>query len=449
DAGGQPLQVRSGASIGLNMQPASANPPATVPFFMFDDVSGLWQQRGTLTLVAGRYKGTINHLSTFNADLAFGTTGCVEYHIDPANSPALPFTLHLEQNGTAANHAPFVVTDFAGVVARLVPATATDWWALPTPTSAKADAIGHGSVTSSNFTSNPADPNGDFPPVGAVNASSQPVCTKFTITADYPAHETFLTGLAGNATHAEEAAYSTAVDTWAAGAHNTFNDFKATYGFPAGEASAVYFNNADLKLGRDMHCRTATGGVIACYVSNYLDNVTPPAGAAAALQATAKGHEGTSTNLLFATVAMVWDPGKPADVSTQFFVYPADPNGPRVTEAQLDDEGPKPVPQICTPCHGGSFEASDNLAHGSRFLPFDIASFVMVDDEFGAAGASALGLDAYTRPNQLGQFRALNALVRQTETGRGISPDPVTDLIDNWYSVCGGVNNSACNTCSG
>jgi len=342
-----------------------------------------------------------------------------------------------------------VVTDFAGVVARLVPATATDWWALPTPTSAKADAIGHGSVTSSNFTSNPADPNGDFPPVGAVNASSQPVCTKFTITADYPAHETFLTGLAGNATHAEEAAYSTAVDTWAAGAHNTFNDFKATYGFPAGEASAVYFNNADLKLGRDMHCRTATGGVIACYVSNYLDNVTPPAGAAAALQATAKGHEGTSTNLLFATVAMVWDPGKPADVSTQFFVYPADPNGPRVTEAQLDDEGPKPVPQICTPCHGGSFEASDNLAHGSRFLPFDIASFVMVDDEFGAAGASALGLDAYTRPNQLGQFRALNALVRQTETGRGISPDPVTDLIDNWYSVCGGVNNSACNTCSG
>src|SRR6185312_12938033 len=74
DAGGQPLQVRSGASIGLNMQPASANPPATVPFFMFDDVSGLWQQRGTLTLVAGRYKGTINHLSTFNADLAFGTT---------------------------------------------------------------------------------------------------------------------------------------------------------------------------------------------------------------------------------------------------------------------------------------------------------------------------------------------------------------------------------------
>jgi len=39
------------------------------------------------------------------------------------------------------------------------------------------------------------------------------------------------------------------------------------------EAKAIYFNNGDLKFGRDMHCRVTnnTPGAIACYVSNFGD----------------------------------------------------------------------------------------------------------------------------------------------------------------------------------
>ena len=459
DLGGQPLQVRSGATLELVMSAAgNPNPPATIPLFHFDEAKGLWQEDGQWTLSGNDYHATVTHLTAFNADLAFGTTGCIEYHVDIENSPALPFYLHIEQNGQTANHEPFQVNDFAGVVSRLRPATPTDWWALPSPTSAKADAIGHGTVLSSNFTSNPNDPNGDFPGVGARDSNNNPVCTVFDVNASFPPHETFLVGLPVNpnpgVNPTEEGEYATAVDAWAgAGSRANFTDFKNTNGFPASEATVVYFNNGDLKLGRDMHCRQTASNRIACYVSNYLDKAQPPAGAAPALLAAANAHLNNATNLLFATVAMEWDPNPNptnVDTSVQFFVYNG--AGARVNEATLDGEGPKSVPQICVACHGGTYDPNDNLAHEARFLPFDIASFRFVDDPgvFGVAGAHAFGFDSLTRENQLGQFRALNALIVQTEANRTALPhNAVTELINGWYQGCGGVNNGACGTCLG
>jgi hypothetical protein len=452
DSAGNGLQLRPGGSAQLILDlPGATGLPSTVPMFLFDEAKGLWLEHGVFTLSGTQYRGTVRHLTAFNADLAFGTTGCIEYHVDVENSPALPFALHIEQNGQTANHEPFLVTDFAGTVARLRPAAQVDWWALPTPASSKADAIGSGSVTSTNFTSDPNDPNGDFPGVGATDQNGNPKCTKFTVTANFPNHETYLTGLPGPGSAAEEAAYSTAVDAWAGtGSRASFGDFKTTNGFPAGESSAVYFNNGDLKLGRDMHCRTASGGRIACYVSNYLDKATPPAGSAPALLAATAAHQSGNTNLLFATVAMEWDPNPPLDTSVQFFVYNG--AGTRVTEATLDSEGPKSVPQICLACHGGSYDATAHLARDARFLPFDVASFRTVDDDFSAQAVTQLGLDPFTRTNQLGQFRALNALVATTETnrpGNANGVNAVLDLITGWYAGCGGVNNGACSTCVG
>lgn len=51
---------------------------------------------------------------------------------------------------------------------------------------------------------------------------------------------------------------------------DSLSSFKSRNGFAAGqgEVSAVYFNNIDLRIGRDMHCRRNAAG-IACYVSNY------------------------------------------------------------------------------------------------------------------------------------------------------------------------------------
>jgi hypothetical protein len=49
----------------------------------------------------------------------------------------------------------------------------------------------------------------------------------------------------------------------------TFAKWRAAHGFSArDQVSAVYFNDGDLALGRDMHCREAQGQ-LACYVSNY------------------------------------------------------------------------------------------------------------------------------------------------------------------------------------
>jgi hypothetical protein len=73
----------------------------------------------------------------------------------------------------------------------------------------------------------------------------------------------------------------------------------------------------------------------------------------------------------------------------------------------------------------------------------------MADDEFSAASLPGLGLDAFTRANQLRQFRALNALVADTERGRALAHNATTELIDGWYASCGGVNNAACNACLG
>jgi hypothetical protein len=124
--------------------------------------------------------------------------------------------------------------------------------------------------------------------------------------------------------------------------------------------------------------------------------------------------------------------------------------GDQVTSATLDGEGPKPVPQICLACHGGYYDSSDGLAHEARFLPFDIASFLTVDDVFNnAQTVSDLGLDAFTRLNQLGEFRALNALIKQAVSGPQGPNTEITELIDGWYAGCGGVNSGTCGTCVG
>ena len=73
------------------------------------------------------------------------------------------------------------------------------------------------------------------------------------------------------------AKYQAATDALPGGTRDTLDHWKGANGFntngtPApGEASALYFNNGDLKFGRDMHCRVTnnTPGAIACYVSNF------------------------------------------------------------------------------------------------------------------------------------------------------------------------------------
>jgi hypothetical protein len=286
-----------------------------------------------------------------------------------------------------------------------------------------------------------------------LQSNNHPFCTAFNVDAEFPSHGTYLTGLPGPTAPADETAYRQAVDTWGqgAGSHASFDDFKSTNGFPnVNEFSAVYFNNADLKLGRDMHCRVASSNRVACYVTNYSNTLLPPAGVSSALPTAITGHQGGNAQP-FATVAMEWDPNQPLVTSVQFYVY--NQAGVRVNEAALDSEGAKSVPQICQACHGGSVDPNDHLAHESRFLPFDIASFLTIDDVYSALAVSQNGYDSFTRINQFGQFRGLNELVELTEGGRPTDTtsgfNAAVDLIDGWYQGCGGVHNGACATCVG
>ena len=86
DAAGEALNLRPGSTstIRIPLGSRSANPPATIPLFYFDNATGRWIQEGSATLVGSGatayYEGTVTHFSTWNADRVSETvrvTGCV------------------------------------------------------------------------------------------------------------------------------------------------------------------------------------------------------------------------------------------------------------------------------------------------------------------------------------------------------------------------------------
>jgi len=84
----------------------------------------------------------------------------------------------------------------------------------------------------------------------------------------------------------------------------------------------------------------------------------------------------------------------------QFYVYNQD--GIRREWAQLDTLGPRPVPQVCINCHGGSYDQNKHLAHFARFLPED-PTVVLWSDEPGL-----------TRDDLEERIRQVNALAMQS-----------------------------------
>jgi hypothetical protein len=198
----------------------------------------------------------------------------------------------------------------------------------------------------------------------------------------------------------------------------TLAGWKGQYGFsadrltsPPSELRAVYFNNGDLQLGRDMHCLQPPyirdlSVQFACYVSNFSntgqagDNPDPQ------LSIGLVSQEHTE----FATVAMTYSGG--SNPLIKFFVF--DQNGVAQAEAKLDNDGAKAVPGICIACHGGSYDANAHLAVQTNFLPFDTSSFLYGD---------------LNEEDQRETFRKMNNIVKQTAQVSTISA-----LIDGWYA---------------
>lgn len=86
DASGATLNLKAGATatIRIPLASRSANPPATIPLFYFNETTGRWVEEGSATLAGTApnqyYEGQVSHFTTWNADRAQETVyveGCV------------------------------------------------------------------------------------------------------------------------------------------------------------------------------------------------------------------------------------------------------------------------------------------------------------------------------------------------------------------------------------
>jgi len=232
-------------------------------------------------------------------------------------------------------------------------------------------------------------------------------------------------------------------------APDSFDDWKRQFGFPidprarnSGETVAFYYNEFDLRLGREMHCRRVdASSKVACYVTNHgcgfsespacasLSSDTKAAGGAAGDPPEPSLENTVNQVQPIASVAMVYDPSNPGlfggpAFGVQFYVYKGD--GTRLNQVALDSEGAKNVPQLCTSCHGGIVKLERDSTtnqlnakvQGAHFLPFDLDAFLYSEQK------------EFTRSAQEGAFGTLNSLVLSTSP----NPGPIQELIEGWYA---------------
>jgi hypothetical protein len=217
-------------------------------------------------------------------------------------------------------------------------------------------------------------------------------------------------GRQGTVTAAQTAAYYTAI-----GAPATLAQFRTAFGFPTGEITVTYYNDADLGLGREVHCKAIANGGSACFITNY----TGVAGTAVfdrdpnivLADAVARVRP-------FMTLAMVHD-GTIGPNSIRFMAYNA--AGNLATTVQLDSTGNnQSIPNNCLACHGinASFDPATNVVTAeAKLLPFDPFTF-----RFSTSAN-------FTFAAQADRIRRLNALVR------GANPtNAITELINGMYA---------------
>jgi hypothetical protein len=233
-----------------------------------------------------------------------------------------------------------------------------------------------------------------------------------------PTEPYFLGKVFGGSIVDNSANYQAATDANPGGTRDTLDHWKGANGFhtdgtlASGEATAIYFNNGDLKLGRDMHCRVTnnTPGATACYVSNFGD----------LKQAEDYEASGQSAPHPVATVAMEFDPTAGGN-AVQFWAYKDD--GSYFAQPVLDSQGPKPIPDICIACHQGRyFGTPGTKVIGAVFLPFDLDSFL---DDTGEPFPTSMKVT----PAVQQQFHLLNNMVTGTHP-----PSGVTQVVQLWYS---------------
>lgn len=199
----------------------------------------------------------------------------------------------------------------------------------------------------------------------------------------------------------------------------TYPDWLAVNGFAAqgqapgpNEVEATYFNNGDLRLGREMHCIEHDTGNIACATINY--------GAPGSIDLSESSLQEAIDRLgPLAAVTMEFNPSD-LENTVNFAAYNLQSDEQeRIEYLQLDNEHAKSVPGVCLNCHSGEFNPETNSVTGATFLPFDIETFKFQEKgEFSEAALSE-------------SLRGLNAMVKRVNENVGNTTIPT--LIDGWY----------------
>jgi hypothetical protein len=203
----------------------------------------------------------------------------------------------------------------------------------------------------------------------------------------------------------------------------TYEEFMARYiDGTSPIAKAVYLNDGDLAVGRNLACSQFPDGAltgVACMTGNFGAFSGDPG---LNLNLAIAGHEAGDALGAFAFVAMVYQPSRGTDNMVSFVVY--GPDGARIDAAALDTRGDvEAIPNNCLNCHGSgsSFDPATGIATGASFLPLDALQL--------SFPANLL----YTLEAQSESIRQLNQLVSQTALN-----DTTQGVLDEMYP--GGVD---------
>ena len=127
-AGTTPYQLRSGMTgqLSLPVLPTMQAHVAAAPqqqFWYFDPQDGYWHMAGQATYdpASGAYRGSVNHLSTLNTDIAkFGDAACLAITLDASIPTGQKLRIRYHSGGTAFGQVPtFVMNDPLNAAYRL------------------------------------------------------------------------------------------------------------------------------------------------------------------------------------------------------------------------------------------------------------------------------------------------------------------------------------------
>jgi hypothetical protein len=431
DAQGQPLTMAAGkrATVSMPIQPNQRDvAPATIPLFHYDEDKGKWLEDGTLARSGDTYVGEVTHFTVFNADTVFPGGACVKVLLAGFTMPVTLNAFYFDPKVGSFYHNGFPTSDTTIGVERMTPNQ--NFTLQVTDSSNPPVTVSVPLFSGPGLSNDPSVSTGDGYDVDTVNYShcNGPVQVGNNVLP--PTTPYFLGPVFGGTITDHSANYQAATDAMPGGSRDTLNHWKAANGFhtdgtlAAGEAKAIYFNNGDLKFGRDMHCRVTnnTPGATACYVSNFgaVGTDDAPSALTDAQNYEASGQTAPAPG---ATVTMEYDPTAGVN-AVQFWAYKGD--GSYFAQPALDDQMGKPIPDICMACHQGIYGGTPNeKVSGAVFLAFDLDSFLDDTPPFGTPFPNS----AKVTPAVQTQFHLLNNMVG------GTNPPPgVTQLLQLWYA---------------